>query len=96
MDNPLARLHQLIVDSYDLEDLRTLCFSLSVTYDALPGEGTAAKAREGVGTSKWTKRKYRVRLWPFVGKVIDWQANYTLGGACYGYNFSYNQGTRGV
>ena len=29
-----------------MEELRTLCFDLGVNYGALPGEGTAAKARE--------------------------------------------------
>jgi hypothetical protein len=46
MENPLVHLHQFIVDHYDLEELRTLCFSLSVNYDSLRGEGHAAKARE--------------------------------------------------
>jgi hypothetical protein len=55
MGNPLARLRQVIVERYDLEELRTLCFDLSVdspalrasaSVDALRGEGTAAKTRE--------------------------------------------------
>ena len=46
MDNPLARLWQFIVQHYDLEELRTLCFDLGVDYDELRGEGLSAKARE--------------------------------------------------
>jgi hypothetical protein len=46
MENPLTQLHQFIDKHYDLEELRTLCFELGVDYDALRGEGTAAKARE--------------------------------------------------
>jgi len=32
VDNPLARLRQLMVEQYDLEELRTLCFDLGVAY----------------------------------------------------------------
>ncbi len=46
MENPLTHLHQFIVKRYDLGELRTLCFDLSVNYDALPGKGTSSKARE--------------------------------------------------
>lgn len=42
----MQNLHRIIVDHYDREELKTLCFELGVNYDALPGEGTAAKARE--------------------------------------------------
>jgi len=38
MGNPLERVYQLIVGHYDLEELRTLCFELGVSYDALRGE----------------------------------------------------------
>ncbi len=44
-----AALHQALLDHYDLEELRTLCFYLQVDYDILPGEGKAAKARELIG-----------------------------------------------
>ncbi len=39
MDNPLTHLHDFIVRHYDQQALRTLCFNLSVDYDALPGNG---------------------------------------------------------
>ncbi len=42
----MQNLHRCIVDHYDREELRTLCFELGVKFDALPGDGTAAKARE--------------------------------------------------
>ncbi len=43
--DPIA-LHQTLVEHFDLEELRTLCFHLHVDYDNLRGEGKAAKARE--------------------------------------------------
>jgi hypothetical protein len=46
MNNPLARLHHLLVERYNLSDLRALCFELSVNYDELPGETLGDKARE--------------------------------------------------
>lgn len=42
----LPSLRDFIVNHYNREELQTLCFDLGVNYDALPGEGTAAKARE--------------------------------------------------
>jgi len=39
-------LHRFIVDHYDLDELKDLYLYLDVNYDAPPGEGTAAKARE--------------------------------------------------
>lgn len=41
-----VRLHWLICQSFNLEELRTLCFELKVTYDDLGGEGLSAKTRE--------------------------------------------------
>jgi hypothetical protein len=42
----LTRLHQFILEYFDREGLRTLCFNLGVDYDSLPAEGEAAQARE--------------------------------------------------
>ncbi len=42
----LSRLHRLLVDAFDLDELRTLCFDLDVRFDDLGGEGVSAKARE--------------------------------------------------
>ena len=42
----LTELHWELSDSFDLEELRTLCFTLGIDYHNLPGEGKAAKARE--------------------------------------------------
>jgi len=39
-------LRRILVERFDLEELRTLCFDLSVDYDALGGEGKEARARE--------------------------------------------------
>jgi len=46
MTNPLSQLHRFIVDHYNLDEFRTLCFDLEVTYDDLPGETLSGKARE--------------------------------------------------
>ena len=40
------QLRDLIVDTFDDEELRNLCFELRVDYDNLRGEGKASKARE--------------------------------------------------
>ncbi|MEI2609108.1 MAG: cytochrome D1 domain-containing protein [Candidatus Promineifilaceae bacterium] len=40
------RLRQVISDTFNSEELRTLCFSLAIEYDDLPGEGRASKIRE--------------------------------------------------
>jgi WD40 repeat protein len=45
----LAQLLENLVNYFDLEELRTLCFNLDVNYDNLGGEGIEAKARELLG-----------------------------------------------
>ena len=42
----LARLFRLLTAHFNLDELRTLCFDLSVDYDALRGEEKATKALE--------------------------------------------------
>jgi hypothetical protein len=42
----LADLHQKLSAYFDDGELKTLCFDLDVTYDDLPGDGKASKARE--------------------------------------------------
>ncbi len=42
----LSDLRRLLIDSFDYEELRTLCFDLGLDYDFLPGEGKGAKVRE--------------------------------------------------
>lgn len=42
----LVKLHKLIDKHFNGEDLRTLCFYLSMDYDTLPASGKSAKARE--------------------------------------------------
>lgn len=41
-----VRLRQVLDDSFDANELRTLCFDLGIAYDDLPGEGQGGKARE--------------------------------------------------
>jgi hypothetical protein len=41
-----SALRRILVERFDLEELRTLCFDLSIDYDALRGEGKEARARE--------------------------------------------------
>jgi formylglycine-generating enzyme required for sulfatase activity len=45
-ENPLTYLHHLIVEGFDLEELRTLCFDLGVRYDDLRGDTLSGKTRE--------------------------------------------------
>lgn len=42
----LTELRQVLARCFSEEELRTLCFDLSVDYDDLPAEGRASKARE--------------------------------------------------
>lgn len=41
-------LYQMVVDSFDEEELRTLCFELGLEYDDLPARGRANKARDSI------------------------------------------------
>jgi len=41
-----SALRRMLVERFSLEELRTLCFDLSIDYDALRGEGKEALARE--------------------------------------------------
>jgi hypothetical protein len=41
-----SALRRILVERFNLEELRTLCFDLSIDYDALGGEGKEARARE--------------------------------------------------
>ena len=42
----LIKLHRILADRFSKGELRTLCFTLGVDYDDLPGEGKSDKARE--------------------------------------------------
>jgi len=42
----LADWHHKLTDYFDDGELKTLCFNLGVTFDDLPGDGKASKARE--------------------------------------------------
>jgi hypothetical protein len=42
----LAKLHQLISQTFDKDDLHTLCFTLGLDYEELPGERKSTKVRE--------------------------------------------------
>ncbi|MGC9521133.1 MAG: COR domain-containing protein [Anaerolineae bacterium] len=41
-----VRLRQILVERFDLEELRTLCYDLAVDFDGLNATGKAGKARE--------------------------------------------------
>ena len=51
----LARIRHTLVDSFDLEELRTLCFDLGMDFESLPGQSKPAKAREMV--NYWRNRR---------------------------------------
>jgi hypothetical protein len=55
-----AALRQALVDHFNLEELRTLCFDLDVDFDRLPGQGKDAKARDLV--IYWQNRNGLARL----------------------------------
>jgi hypothetical protein len=44
--NFLTELYNLLNRYFSLEEIRTICFNLSVDYDNIPGEGKSAKTRE--------------------------------------------------
>lgn len=50
----LARIRHALVDSFDLDELRTLCFDLGMDFESLPGQSKPAKAREMV--NYWRNR----------------------------------------
>ena len=41
-----TQLHQFLVEHFNVEELKTLCFNLGVEYEGLGGEGRSDKARE--------------------------------------------------
>ena len=41
-----VRLHMMIDDHFDKDELQTLCFDMGVNYDDLSGENKSGKARE--------------------------------------------------
>jgi len=45
-DHPLERLRLLLIERFDDEELRTLCFGPTVDYDSLQGSGKDSKVRE--------------------------------------------------
>lgn len=53
----LPKLIAVLDDSFDNEELRTLCFELGVEYDNLPGTGKKGKARELI---RYLERRERI------------------------------------
>jgi hypothetical protein len=51
-----SEFRQLITESFDSEELRTLCFDLDVDYDSLRGEGKEARVRELVAYLRRRRR----------------------------------------
>ena len=51
MTNPdlFSAVHQLLLDHFNAEELKTLCAGLVVDYDDLPASGRSGKARELIG-----------------------------------------------
>lgn len=46
MVSKVSALREILVESLNLEEFRTLCYDLSIDYDELPGESKTAKCRE--------------------------------------------------
>ncbi|MCP4418992.1 MAG: AAA family ATPase, partial [Chloroflexi bacterium] len=51
----LARIRHTLVNSFDLDEMRTLCFDLGMDFESLPGQSKPAKAREMV--NYWRNRQ---------------------------------------
>lgn len=73
MPNFLPILRQLITEYFDDDELRTLCFDLSVDYESLPSMGKAGKARDLVA---YMQRNGRLQELIDVGKrerpFLEW------------------------
>lgn len=61
MPTPLIQLRQFMIDAYNLEELRTLCFELGFDYDELTEGGKSAKIQELL-LCLGRQRKYDVLL----------------------------------
>lgn len=61
----LSRLRQILIEHFDENELKTLCYDLPVDYDSLPAIGKAGKARELVALCK---RRGRLAQILVVGK----------------------------
>ena len=46
MPTILTQLREILIDHFDQEELKTLCFDLGIDYESLPGSGKANKARD--------------------------------------------------
>ena len=70
-----VRLRQTLVERFDEEELRTLCYDLGIDFESLPAEGRAGKARELVA---YLERRQRLGDLARVGEAlrpdIPWRA----------------------
>ena len=57
-----TQLRRLLIQHFDLEELRDLCFDLEVDYDSLRGDDKRVKTRELVAYMERMKRLLRQRL----------------------------------
>ncbi len=56
----LAKIRHTLVDAFDLDEMRTLCFDLGMDFESLPGQSKPAKAREMV--NYWRNRRDVAKL----------------------------------
>lgn len=64
-----SELHQALISCYDLEEFRTLCAQLGVSFDDLRGEGRQAKTRELI---LWMQRHGRLdELWATISSALQ-------------------------
>ncbi len=70
-----VRLRQTLVERFDEEELRTLCYDLGIDFESLPAEGRVGKARELVA---YLERRQRLGDLARVGEAlrpdIPWRA----------------------
>lgn len=47
-----AEIHSVLENHFNIEELKTLCFYMDISFDDLPGDGRSAKARELIAYSQ--------------------------------------------
>ncbi|WP_420630210.1 hypothetical protein [Candidatus Leptofilum sp.] len=71
----LSQLHRLLVNSFDLDEFRTLCLNLNIRYDDLAGETLSAKVRELLLKLKRSKQiEQLITLAEEKRPRIDWRS----------------------
>jgi hypothetical protein len=65
-------LRQILTQSFNEEELKSLCFDMGIDYESLPGAGKAAKARELIG---YFERRGSVNVADLVAEIVAQRPN---------------------